>query len=477
MQCQGAVVNGALLLYTERYSSGSIAMDEKIFKAYDIRGIVPDQLDSEFAFLLGRAYATMRHKELSGKRMTIAVGGDMRLSTPDLKTRLIEGLIVSGVDVVDVGLISTPTFYFSVAFFGYDGGIQVSASHNPKEHNGFKMIRDRGVPISRDTGMNVLKELVQSRQFVQARGKGKITKGPDILADAVREESTGIDRKSIRPLTVVVDAANAMGALDVNAMFKELPCKLIRINFDLDGTFPSHQPNPLDENNLEILRGAVREHHADLGIAPDGDGDRYFFIDEKGDVVRQEILRGIMAQLALKKHPGATVCYDIRPGRITRDMIEEAGGRAVVTPVGHSLIKEVMIRENAVFGGESSGHYFYKFTFGTFEAPIKLVLTFLDYVSKKGKPVSEIIQPYRKYFHSGEINSRVHDVKATLDRVKKRFSDGAPNLLDGVTVEYPDWWFNVRGSNTEPLIRLNLEATSKDLMEQKQDEVLGVIRE
>ncbi|MBI4414699.1 MAG: phosphomannomutase/phosphoglucomutase, partial [Candidatus Kerfeldbacteria bacterium] len=349
-----------------------VTMDEKIFKAYDIRGVVPDQMDGEFAFLLGRSYATMRQKELPGKRMTIAVGGDMRLSTPDLKSKLIEGLTESGADVVDVGLVSTPTFYFSVAFYHYDGGIQVSASHNPKEYNGFKMVRARGVPVSRDTGMDELKTLVQSRQFLQAEGKGKVTQSRDILVDEVREESVGIDQASIRPLTIVVDAANAMGALDIETMFQGLPCKLIKLNFDLDGTFPVHQPDPLDEKNLKIIQDAVHEHHADLGIAPDGDGDRYFFIDDKGDIIRQEILRGIMAQLALKEHPGATVCYDIRPGRITREMIEEAGGHAVVTPVGHSLIKEVMIRENAVFGGESSGHYFYQFSFGTFEAPIRL---------------------------------------------------------------------------------------------------------
>jgi phosphomannomutase len=249
------------------------------------------------------------------------------------------------------------------------------------------------------------------------------------------------------------------------------------MNFDLDGTFPVHQPDPLDPKNLEILRAAVREHHADLGIAPDGDGDRYFFVDETGEIVRQEILRGIMAQIALRETPGATVCYDIRPGKITKDLIEEAGGTAVVTRVGHSHIKKAMIESGAVFGGESSGHYFYKFPFGTFEAPATFVTKFLRWVSQQTTPLSQVIAPYRaKYANSGEINSEVHDVGAVIEKIQQRYADGEISLLDGVTVTYPNYWFNVRGSNTEPLIRLNLEATTKELMEQKRDEVLQYIR-
>ena len=267
-----------------------------------------------------------------------------------------------------------------------------------------------------------------------------------------------------------------MGSLDIDAMFKGLPISLIKLNFDLDGTFPSHQPDPLQEENLEPTQKAVLKNKADMGIVPDGDGDRYFFIDEKGQIIRQEILRGIMAQLALKEFPGATVCYDIRPGKITKDMIEAVGGRASVTKVGHSLIKEQMIRESAVFGGESSGHYFYKFDFGTFESPVRLVLKFLGFISEQGKPVSEIVAPYKVYFHSGEINEKVSDAKAKIDEIKQKYSNGHESFLDGVTVEYDDYWFNVRSSNTEPLLRLNLEAKSNELMKQKRDEVLAIIR-
>lgn len=449
---------------------------EHIFKAYDIRGIYPGELDESTAFSIGRAYASLLQSENPGKELKVAVGHDMRLSSPSLKQKLVEGLLQSGLDVVEVGLVTTPTFYFAVAFYGYDGGIQVSASHNPKEYNGFKMVRAGSQPIGRDTGMAEIKRRVLENDVLEAEQPGTLSTRTGVVEDEVQEQTADIDTGQIKPMKIVVDAANAMGALDVDAMFHGLPITLIRMNFELDGNFPVHQPDPLDEENLKLVQKAVVEHGADLGICPDGDGDRYFFVAEDGQVIRQEILRGIMAQIALKEHPGATVCYDIRPGRITKDMIEEAGGKAVVTMVGHSLIKKTMLDHDAVFGGESSGHYFYKFPYGTFEAPIPFVLKFLAWLSQQGKPASEAIRPYKKYFHSGEINSTVADVQAKLEELKKVYADGEQNLLDGVTIEYPDWWCNIRGSNTEPLIRLNLEAKTKELMEEKRDEVLNVIR-
>lgn len=449
---------------------------EHIFKAYDIRGIYPGELDESTAFSIGRAYASLLQSENPGKALKVTVGHDMRLSSPSLKQKLVEGLLQSGLDVVEVGLVTTPTFYFAVAFYGYDGGIQVSASHNPKEYNGFKMVRAGSQPIGRDTGMAEIKRRVLENDFLETKQPGTLSTQTGVVEDEVRQQTADIDTSLIKPMKIVVDAANAMGALDVDAMFQGLPVTLIRMNFELDGNFPVHQPDPLDEENLKLVQKAVVEHGADLGICPDGDGDRYFFVAEDGQVIRQEILRGIMAQIALKEHPGATVCYDIRPGRITKDMIEEAGGKAVVTMVGHSLIKKTMLDHNAVFGGESSGHYFYKFPYGTFEAPIPFVLKFLVWLSQQGKTASEAVRPYQKYFHSGEINSTVADVQAKLEELKKVYADGEQNLLDGVTIEYPDWWCNIRGSNTEPLIRLNLEAKTKELMEEKRDEVLNVIR-
>lgn len=447
-----------------------------IFKSYDIRGVYPTEINAESAARIAQAFVAMIRKEYGQETLRIAVGGDMRVSTPEIKQAVLSALVAHGIDVVDLGLVSTPTYYFAVAYYGLDGGIQVSASHNPKQYNGLKMVRRGSAPIGKGNGMEEIERLTRS-ELSWSGAQGSIVQQEHILPDLMKAEVAPEDVAAVRPLKIVVDAANAMGALDVEAIFKDVPIELVRLNFELDGTFPVHQPDPLDPKNLEVLRQAVLEHHADLGIAPDGDGDRYFFVDECGEIIRQEILRGIMAQIALRETPGATVCYDIRPGKITKDLIEEAGGKAIVTRVGHSHIKKAMIEAGAIFGGESSGHYFYKFPFGTFEAPAPLVLKFLRWACEQEKPLSEAVAPYRqKYSNSGEINSEVVDIPKVLQFIQEKYSDGEISLLDGVTVTYPDFWFNVRGSNTEPLIRLNLEATTKERMEEKRDEVLGVIR-
>jgi phosphomannomutase len=453
-------------------------VNPSIFKAYDIRGVYPTDLDEDLAYRIARAYCQVLSGENPGKTLNIVVASDMRLSSPSLKREIIRGVTDSGHNVIDGQMLTTPSFYFSVAYYKYDGGIQVSASHNPKEYNGFKMVRARGVPVGGDTGIFIIRDLVIKNDFSESTVKGKVTSKMNIVGEEVAQQQKDIDITSIKPFKIVVDAANSMGAVDVEAMFGYAPlkCTLVKLNFELNGNFPVHQPDPLNEENLKIIKEAVVENSADLGIAPDGDGDRYFFVDEKGEVIRQEILRGIMAQIALRENPGATVCYDIRPGRITKDMIEEAGGKAVVTRVGHSLIKEKMLETGAVFGGESSGHYFYKFDYGTFEAPVVLVTKFLKYISEQNKPLSQIVAPYKKYFHSGEINSEVEDKEGKIKALSEKYKDGETDWLDGITITYPDYWFNVRASNTEPLLRLNLEAKSKELMEQKREEVLAFIR-
>lgn len=453
-----------------------MTIDSNIFKAYDIRGIYADQLNEDTAYRIGRAYSQLLVVENPGKKLQVVVGHDMRLSSSSLKTALTQGLIDSGINVVEVGLASTPTFYFATAFYGYDGGIQVSASHNPKEYNGFKLVRSRAVPISGETGIAAIRDLVIANHFPPPTTLGKISSRTTVLVDLIKDQRKNINWQAIKPFKIVVDTANAMGQLDIEAMFADLPCQLIKLNFNLDGNFPSHQADPSDDKNLEQLKQAVVKHQADLGIATDGDGDRYFFIDDQGQTMPQPILRGIMAQLALKDHPGATVCYDIRPGRITKDLIEAIGGKAVVTRVGHSLIKEKMLEVNAIFGGESSGHYFYKFPHGTFEAPVVLTLKFLEHLSSQNQPLSALIKAYQKYFHSGEINSTVTDKAAKIQKIAQHYHDAKISYLDGITVEYPDFWFNIRPSNTEPLLRLNLEAISKSIMAQKRNEVLSLIR-
>ena len=449
-------------------------INQSIFKAYDIRGIYPSQLDEELAYKLGRGYAAFILKE-NPKAKNIVVGSDMRISSPALKKELVKGLNDSGLNVIDIGLSSSPTFYFAVAYYGYDGGIQVSASHNPKEYNGFKIVREKAFPIGKNTGIFEIRDIILKSEFVKSEKKGEVIEKENVLKDLANDQLSGIDISKIKKFKIVADAANSMGALDMEEIFEEINVDLIRVNFKLDGSFPSHEADPLKKENLELLKEKVMENKADFGITADGDGDRYFFVDEKGNDLRQEVLRGIMAQTELAENPGAVVCYDIRPGRITRDMIEEMGGKAIITPVGHSLIKEIMIKNNAIFGGESSGHYFYEKPYGTFEMPAILLAKFLKFLSEKNMPFSEAVKPYQKYFHSSEINFKVKSVAEKLKEIEEKYSDGEINKLDGVTVEYSDWWFNVRGSNTEPVIRLNLEAKSKELMEEKTGEIEGLI--
>lgn len=341
------------------------------------------------------------------------------------------------------------------------------------------MVRSRSVPISENTGIKQIQEWVIENRW-EENEKGAYRYCNNTTQSTVDNLTKGIPLKNIQPMKIVVDPANSMGILDIEAFFSKLPqIELVKINFEIDGRFPSHEPDPLKEENLEQIKRKVVETKADLGIATDGDADRYFFIDNEGNTIRQEILRGIMAQIAIKENPGATVCYDIRPGKITKDMIEEVGGKASVTRVGHSLIKEQMIKENAVFGGESSGHYFYKTNWGVFEAPFILLAKFLLFVSQQKMKVADIIRPLKKYSNSGEINITLPektDKNKILQRIKETYKDGEINELDGVSITYNDFWFNVRASNTEPKMRLTVEAINQKIMEDKKEEISNLIQ-
>lgn len=453
-----------------------------IFKAYDIRGIYGQDLDEETAYRLGKDYVELRRQDGKAGELNIVVAEDMRLSSPRLKQSLIKGITEAGANAVDIGLASTPTFYFAVAYFNYGGGLIITASHNPKEWNGFKLVREKAIPISGETGLYKLRDMAMGGLTApQAPGplkkRGETIKKGDVLEIQTEHDLRFADLNKIKPLKIAVDPANGMGAQYIEELFKHLPCRLIKMNFDLDGAFPAHEADPLKEENLEDLKKKVIEENADLGIAIDGDGDRIFFIDEKGKTIDQSIIRGILSMIFLREKPGSKICYDIRPGRITRDMIEEYGGIPIVTRVGHSLIKEQALKENAYFAGESSGHFFLNMDIGCFEVPVIIILKLLQEFSESNKPISEYIKPYQKYFHSGEINSTVKNQEEVIKKIEKKYGDGEINKLDGITVEYSDFWFNVRGSNTEPKLRLNLEAKTKELMEEKRDEVLKIIRE
>lgn len=450
-----------------------------IYKAYDIRGIYPEELDEDRAYRTVRWFADMRSQEAGKKKITLVVGRDMRLSSPMVADAVKRAVKEQGADVVDIGLVSTPTFYHAVASGGYDGGIIVSASHNPKEYTGLKLVRDHAEPVSKDTGIDTLRELVASGELPSPfAAEGMERTLEDVTLDAARAAYAFMDGEAlVEDATIAIDPANCMGAQDMDALFAGTPARILRMNWELDGSFPSHEPDPLRPENLESLCEKVRASGADFGIGLDGDADRIFFVDEKGAIVSPVATRTLLAEIMLRRHPGATVVYDVRPGKITEDVIRAQGGVPVIVRVGHSFIKEKMIETNAIFAGESSGHLFVRFPYGVFEQPIVVVLLVLSEMARTKKKISELVAPYYRYAHSGEINFKVHHVGDALHMIVDHFSDrGTPGYLDGVSFDFGDVWFNVRGSNTEPLLRLNVEGKNVALVQEIVDAVGALVR-
>lgn len=450
-----------------------------IYKAYDIRGLYGTELTEELVYKTARAYAQMRRQEMNNPAtMQIVVGADMRTSTPSLKPEVIRGLLDEGITVIDIGLVSTPAFYFAVAKYQYDGGIMVSASHNPPQYNGLKLVRARAEAVSKDSGIFDIRDAVMANNtFDTTLPGGSVKNHTDIVKTNVDTAIEIASLENIKPYKIVADAANSMGATYLRELFKHLPCELIEMNFELDGTFPAHEADPFkEENNHDLMKRVVAEK-ADLGIATDGDGDRIFFVDNEGQMIEPAIVRGLLAKVFLEEYPGATICYDIRPGKITQDLIEESGGKPCVTKVGHSLIKEQALKVDAVFAGESSGHFFVKMDHGMFEEPNIVVLKLLQYFSRSDQSIADQVRPYRKYAHSGEINTSVKDPARVMHNILEHYKNQANTIseLDGVTIEFDDWWFNVRPSNTEPVLRLNLEAMSPEIKNSKVQEVLRLI--
>ena len=445
---------------------------------YDIRGLVDTEITDDLAEKIGEAYAYMRQKELGdGVPMTIVVGRDMRESSIAYQKRLIQGLVSLGAKVIDVGLVSTPAFYFAVGHLKADGGIVVSASHNPAEYNGFKLTREMAIPVSGDSGIQTIADMIESGVDREGVVAGSVETVEGIPALAAQAEFDHVTKDPIKKMKIVADTANGMGAQFLDEFFKMIDADVTRMYWEFDGTFPNHEADPFKPKNTEALRKKVIELGADVGITTDGDGDRIFFVDNKGNLVDPAILRGLLSQIELRQHPGATICYDIRPGRITRDMIVEAGGKPSVTRVGHSLIKEQMRAEGAVFGGESSGHFYYQFPTGSYEGPVTVAAQILQEITRRGESLSEIVEPLERYSHSGEINFKVEDKNEMMGKLKAKYADGKLSEIDGITIEYENVWFNVRASNTEPKLRLNLEAVDKATMEAKRDEIVAFIKE
>ena len=443
-------------------------IDVGIFKSYDIRGTYPDQLNEEVAGLIGRAF--VQHVGAS----RVAVGRDMRASSQPLYDAFARGATEQGADVVDLGLTTTDELYFAVGEFGYPAGAMITASHNPKEYNGLKLCREGAIPLSAETGVYAIRDLVAMARFDAPARHGTIGKR-DVLPAFVDHCLSFIDRTAMRPLKVAIDCGNGMGGLIVPAIFKHLPVEVIPLYFELDGNFPNHPASPIEPENMVDLQRTVRERAADLGAAFDGDADRVFITDERGALVGGDMVTALVADMLLRRYPGATVLYNLICSRGVPEVITARGGVPVRTRVGHSIIKAIMREKNAIFGGEHSGHFYFRDHYFADSGLIALLVV-LELISREHKPVSELLRPLDRRFRSGEINSRVADVSAKLKEIAEAHKGADIDYLDGVTVKYPTWWFNVRPSNTEPLLRLNIEADDPETLARQRDELLAFIR-
>jgi phosphomannomutase len=440
---------------------------DRIFKAYDVRGVVPDELDVDTARRIGAAFASWTGAP------RILIGRDCRLSSPDLATALAEGATAVGADVTDLGLASTDLLYFASGSLDLPG-IMLTASHNPPNYNGMKFCLAGARPVGQDTGLADLRELAAGPEPARADTAGSVERR-DLLDEYVEHVLTFVDVDAMRPLTVVIDTANGMGGLVAPAVLARLPVKLHHLFPELDGTFPNHPADPIDPENQRDLKAAVLEFGADIGLAFDGDADRVFLVDERAEGVSGSIVTALVAKALLQRNPGAPVVYNLICSWTVPEVIREEGGQPVRTRVGHSFIKQVMAETGAVFGGEHSGHYYFRDNYFADSGLIAAVVA-LGELSSAGVPLSELLAPFRRYADSGEINSVVEDPASRIEAIAARYADGTQDRTDGLTVEFPDWWANVRASNTEPLLRLNVEAADEATMAKVRDDVLAVIR-
>jgi len=436
-----------------------------IFRSYDIRGIVPNELDEETAEKIGRAFAQFTSAK------NVCVGRDMRVTGPAIQAALIKGLTEQGVDVVEVGMVTTPLFYFSVWQSKADAGIMVSASHNPGIYNGFKMTRAQAIPISKDTGLLKIREMVEKGEFPAGNKMGVVEK-KDYTAGYLDYATAGAEK--IGKMKIVIDSGNGMAGILLPQVLERLPqVEAVKMYFEPDGTFPNHEANPLEEKNMRDLQEAMRREGAALGVAFDGDADRVGFTDENGETVSGDLIGALIAQEMLKENSGAKILYDLRSSWAAKETITAAGGVPVMSRVGHSYIKELMRKEGAIFAAELSSHFYFKDYYA--ESAIRAMIFLMRVISEKGQKLSELVAPLRKYAKTPEINFEVVDKAAAIAEAKRRYADGKQFELDGFSVEYSDWWFNLRASGTEPLLRLNMEAKTSELLEQKKQELFSFL--
>ena len=444
-----------------------------IFKAYDIRGTFPDQIDESLARRIGQAYAAFMGGKQAGEKCYV-VGRDMRTMAPDISDAFIDGILDMGSRVIDIGLASTPMGYYAIGKLGTDGGVVVTASHNTKEYIGFKMCREEARPLSGDSGIRDIEKLVQDNP------KGMPVAKQRGVRDQVDVKSDFIDHivgfaQEIKPQTMVVDYANGMGAAEAPEIFAKIPgLKIVPLYEELDGTFPNHEANPLKESNLDDLRAKIAEVGAPMGISFDGDADRCAFVDSAGRTVHADLITVILARAMLKKHPGKGIIYDLRSSKVVPKEIEKLGGRPVRERVGHSFMKETMRREDCIGGGELSGHFYFAENYFT-DCGVLACIEVLNRLSEEGRELKASADELRVYFGTGEVNFKVEDKAEKMAVIEKTFPDGEVDHLDGVTVTYPDWWVNVRPSNTEPYLRMCLEADTPEILAEKREQIVGLL--
>ena len=450
-----------------------VRINTEVFKAYDVRGLYPSEINEELARQIGRGFVAY----LGAKH--IGVSRDMRVSSPGLAAAFIQGAREQGANVTDYGMLGTDMLYFAVVHDELEGGAQITASHNPKQYNGVKMVRSGALPLSGEAGLGEIRDMIVNDAIpMPAVVQGSVAPR-NVIFEYVDKVMSFIDASVIKPFTVVLDAGSGMAGLVAPLLFDQLPCKTTKLCFDIDGTFPNHEANPLLEENRRDITEEVMRQHADIGIAWDGDADRCFFIDGSGEFISGDFITALLAEAFLLKHPGSTIIYDLRASRAVKDTVDRLGGRALMNRVGHAFIKRRMRDEDGIFAGEVTGHYYFR-DYSYADNGFIPALLILELMSKKNKSLRDLLQPLReRYFISGEINTKLasmKDVPKKLAAIESRYKDGQIAKLDGVSVDYPDWHFNVRASNTEPLLRLNLEAATPEEMEKKRDEVLEVIR-
>ncbi len=449
-------------------------IDESIFKAYDIRGIYPDALNEDVARKIGHAY--VNYLELSGSR--VVVGRDMRLSSPALEEAFIQGVTEAGADVLGIGLVSTDALYFAVGHLEEPGGAMITASHNPKEYNGLKLCREDAIALSGEEGIFQIRDLISSDKLPKEPEYSGSVEESDITVEYAEHCLSFINTEGLRPLKIVVDAGNGMAGKMLPPIFERLPFEYVPMYFELDGSFPNHPPNPIEPENMEELQERVVAEGADFGAAFDGDADRVFLVDEKGITISGDLLATLVAKNVLEKEPGATIIYSAVCSKALPELVRHEGGRPVRTQAGHSIIKPQMRSNNAAFGGEHSGHFYFRDNYFA-DSGIIAMLIVAELVGRQQGPLSELLDPIDPYIRSGEINFEVEDQAATLEKVEEHYAkreDAEIDYLDGLTVDFGDWWFNLRPSNTEPLLRLNIEAGDRATMERERDEILELVR-